>query len=280
MAGDVALVVFVDGEAEILRGGEDFWVVGGDFIACELFAYEAVVGFVGVEAFDDPVAVGPDVGAVGVLVVAIAFRVTGEVEPMLGPALSITGGLEESVDEGFVCGGGWVVQESVDFGGGRGESVEVEGRAADELLAVCLGGGGEFQFGVFGGDETIDFVFRPSDACRGWDGVSERFEEPVVALFFGKSALGDDDLFVIGRPRSAEAHPLFEGRDFSVREFVSGRHFEVFVGLANGLDEGRFVGVAGDDGWAGVSSGFEIADVVDAEAPFLFFFAVALEAVF
>ena len=280
LAGDVALVVFVDGETEVLRSRQDFWVVGGDFIAGELFAHEAVVGFVGVKAFDDPISVRPDVGTVGVLVVAIAFGVTGEVEPMLGPALPVTGGLEESVDEGFVCGGGWVVQEGVDFGGGWGESVEVEGRAPDELLTVCLRGGGEFQLGVFCGDETIDFVFCPCAACFWWNGFSEGFEEPVVALLFGKSALGDDDLFVIDGPRSPEAHPLFEGRDFGVREFVSGRHFEVFVGLANGLDEGRFVGVAGDDGGSGITAGFEVGDVVDAEPPFLFFFAVALETVF
>ena len=46
------------------------------------------------------------------------------------------------------------------------------------------------------------------------------------------------------RPRRAELHPLFEDRDFLVRQLLLRRHLEVGILVADRLDDQRLVRIA------------------------------------
>lgn len=77
---------------------------------------------------------------------------------------------------------------------------------------------------------------------------------PVLAGARHVEGGGDDGAGAwIGGP---EAYPRFEGGDFFRGEFTADAvfergHLEVFVGVANRLNEEALVGVAGDEGGAG-----------------------------
>ena len=110
----------------------------GQEVAGELFDGEFVEREVAVVGIDDPVAPAGHVTA-GVDVITVRVGEPGGVEPVEGHALAVTGGVEESVHEPLIGVGPAVGEEGVDFGRGRRQAGQVEGRAADQRGAVGLG---------------------------------------------------------------------------------------------------------------------------------------------
>ena len=76
---------------------------GGQQVACDLFLHEAVVGFVRVEAVHHVVAVTPRVAEGDVLIKAVRVCVTRHVQPVPAPALAVSSGGEQAVDEISDC---------------------------------------------------------------------------------------------------------------------------------------------------------------------------------
>ena len=85
----VALVPFVNAEPKESGANQSFRIVRGEFIGCQLFPDELVVGLVFVERTDDIVPVAPGVGTVAVGTIAITFSIAYHIEPVLSPALAI-----------------------------------------------------------------------------------------------------------------------------------------------------------------------------------------------
>src|SRR5206468_7202881 len=71
------------------RGHAGIGIVRPQLIAGDLLADEAVVRLVGVESFDDIVAVTPGVRTRLVALEAFAFRIAGQFQPVTGPTLSV-----------------------------------------------------------------------------------------------------------------------------------------------------------------------------------------------
>ena len=143
LAAHVALIVFINRVTEVGSTDEYLRIVGRNFVACELLAHEAVVGFVGIQAADDPVAVAPRGGAEKIGAVAVAVRVAHEVEPVLRPALAVARAREQFVHEALGCIGARIVNEGVQLSRARRQAMQIEVEAARELLAARLGRGGE-----------------------------------------------------------------------------------------------------------------------------------------
>ncbi len=61
----------------------------GQQIARQLLGEEAIVWLVGIESANDPVAVAPGLGPLGVAFIAVGLGVAGHVEPVLCPALAV-----------------------------------------------------------------------------------------------------------------------------------------------------------------------------------------------
>ena len=237
-------------EADEAEGGEVLSVEGGEAVGGELVEDELVVGQVGVEGGDDPIAigVGPGVALGGVDGVVDGVGVAGEVEPVAAPAFAVVGGGEEAVDEFGVGVGGRVGGEGFDFGGGGGETGEVEADAADESAPV--GGRGEGE--AFGGEALGE---QAVDSARGADGF---LEGPQL---LGGGALGD-----LAGHGGAVFDPTCKVGDDLFRQGRAGGHLQRLVGAAEGAEEEARVGVAGDEDGAGVASRGEAGGGVEPEA--------------
>ncbi len=98
LSDGVAVIVFVRSKAEETGGGEGFRIVGIKFVTSELFAEEAVVGFVFLKGANDVIAVAECFGSEAVDAVAVALCESDEVEPMAGPFYAMTRRVEEAVD--------------------------------------------------------------------------------------------------------------------------------------------------------------------------------------
>ena len=158
--GGVA-VALADGEEA--GGGDEIGVVGrlsltGEDVAGDLSGEKSVVGHVGIEGPDHPVAVAA--GFADGVVGAVAGRVgvAGDVEPVASPALSVGTRSEEPVDDPLPGIGGGVVEKGADLGGRRREAGEIEGDAAEE--GAPIGERRRFQPSSFqpGDDEAVDVV--------------------------------------------------------------------------------------------------------------------------
>ncbi len=206
LSDGVAVVVFVRSEAEETGGGEGFGIVGIEFVAGELFAEEAVVGFIFLKGADDVIAVAECFGAEAVDAVAVALCESDEVEPMSGPFHAMSRGVEEAVDgvgEGL---GGGIVFEGLDFFGGWGEAGEVECDAAQEGVRVGFGCGDETVFTEACFDEGVDGVLG---AYGGNGRVGDGLDGPPLAIFGGDFVALTSDHFLRGifGPRRSSDDP-------------------------------------------------------------------------
>ena len=193
-------------------------------VACELFDGEAVVGLVGVERADDPVAVRPDAAA-RVARVAGAVGIAREVEPAAGPVLA-EGRLREVVVDDLALRG---ARETRQLGGRRRQAGEVEGRAADEQGLVGAGGEAELLLTQALEQERVD---RVGLAVRGDRDRGHGFVGPVLAP---RRALGDPGL---------EQGQLFGGNRLML---LRRRHDLLGVLRFDALDERAQLGLAGHD---------------------------------
>lgn len=148
--------------------------------------------------------------------------------------------VEEAVDEFFVGFRSVVGEEGVDFIDGGRETGQIEGEAADECDLVGFGRGIEAFLFEARQNEFVDFV-----------------ASPFFFLHFGRAGLFDFLVSPGPLPFGAFFDPLLQCVDLDGSQFLAafgGRHVIVFIGGDDALDDGAFVGVAGDDG---VFSGFE-----------------------
>ena len=88
------------------KSGRHDLILGGvrQLIAGELLDNELIVGQIPVKRVDDPVAVEPDV-AHGILLVAVAVRIAGRIQPLAAPALAVVRAGKEFVDPAQINGG-------------------------------------------------------------------------------------------------------------------------------------------------------------------------------
>ena len=166
IAGFVVLglsATFLGREEETVKGGADLGFLVGtrEEVTGELFACEAVKGLVGVEGFDDVVAVRVDVSW-GVGVVPDGVCKADDIQPVLRHLFAIVWACQQAVNEIFVGVRRLVVDESLNFGIGRWEAGQVKGQAPDEGAAVSLWAGLETDFGKAALDQKVDgmFAFR------------------------------------------------------------------------------------------------------------------------
>ena len=115
---------------------------GAEFVAGQHLDDHLVVGLVGVERFDDPVAPAPDVRLAladfGAVTVPVA--VSPDIHPVPAPALAIMRAVEQPIDDLLVGVGRFVGQKSLHFGARRRQADQVEIDAPQQALAWPPGG--------------------------------------------------------------------------------------------------------------------------------------------
>ena len=252
----------------------------GQEVAGDLLQHEAVVGKVGVEGPDDviPVAVGQrDV------VIKLMPGTLGEpsqVEPVPRPALAVVGRGEQPIDQPGISVGRGIGHERLDLGGLGRQADQVEGQAADQGPTVGFGRGLETLRLQLRQDEAVDRVARPRLVLDlGRRGIFDRLEAPVSGALAeversdlrGRAGLGRH------RPGGSALDPLGQDGDLLGRELGLRRHPEVF-GVADGLDQEALLGLAGEQGRAGVATFQGVGQAIEPQAPLGLALAVAREA--
>ena len=241
--------------------------VGGELLDDEL-----VVRLIGIERVDDVVAIGPRSieGLDGTITLqALRVGITGGVEPVAGPALTVVGRSEQTVDRAlddsiqraaslaFPCGhivhgeGGVVIAgEGVDFDARGRQADQVIGKTAEERFTVRGGAGLEALLIEFREQEGIDFVLAPGGVAElGRHGeFADRLEGPVAARLVGKTG----ELGAAGTGGSWCAHldPLLKGRDLRVGKLgalLARRHRKIRIRLMDGKDQHGFLDIARHD---------------------------------
>ena len=129
-------------------------------------------------------------------------------------------------------------------------------------------GGGDVLLGEGGVDEVVDGL-GGVEGGEGLEGpplfAALEYSGPVG--FFGELFFGR---WVIAGVGGTGGDPLFEvGEDVGVEFGAVFGHFEIGVFVADGLEEERCGGVAGDEGRAGVAAGLPAGARVEEEAAFL-----------
>ena len=110
----------------------------GKEVAGQLERREAVEGHVGIKGPDDPVAESPD-RARGIVGVAGAVGVTGEVEPLPGLMLAVAVVGQQPVDVAFVGIRRRIGDEGIDLLRRRRQADQIEGEAAGKHCPIGLG---------------------------------------------------------------------------------------------------------------------------------------------
>ncbi len=118
-------------------------IVGLELVAGELEGDESVIGHVGIERLDDPVAIPPGVGAGLVELEAVGVGIAGQVEPVLRLTLAVVRAGQEPVNLRFHRLRRPIGLERGDLLGSRRQADQVEAQAAEQRRAVGLGSVGQ-----------------------------------------------------------------------------------------------------------------------------------------
>ena len=285
----LALRVVALGAHRQVAGGDELLgpllvIGGGQQVARELLAQEAVVGLVGVERGDHVVAVAPRVRVEDVRFLAARFREPRNVQPMAAPALAEARGGKQLVHQVFVRAFGTITLEGLDLLRRGRQAGEVEAQAADQRAAVGIGSGRKTGKLHAREHELVHRRLHPRAVVHEWRrGLARGLVAPELAalgnvqvgagrrgrrwaLHASRAGRNGRRGLQRVRMRRAHRHPLLERLDGLGRELCLGRHLEVLVVVSNRGDEQAVVWVTRDDRWSGVAAGQDGGQRIELEA--------------
>ncbi len=165
------------------RGDSRLRIVGRDLVAGKLQCDESIVGQIGVERVDYPVAVSPRFGAELIVLETVGLGEPRQVEPVLTPPLAVVGRSEQPVDQSFVGVGRVVGDECVDLVRRGGQSHQIERQAADQRDAIGFGQRLQVALRQTLGNEAVDRAARILQVGRHGNGRSrQRRKRPMLSV--------------------------------------------------------------------------------------------------
>ena len=260
--------------------------VGRQFIAGELLGEESVVGHVGVEGIDAPIAVAPDLRPQFVALEAIGIGVANGIEPGDGKMLAIGGAGKEPVDKPLDRVVGLVGDEGLHLVGGRREPRDIERHPAHERAPVGAGVGPDSRRGEPVVEEGVDDR-RGGGALiadrRRHSWPDERLERPqidslpapapryrIARILPGRAHRAA--IVVLRRRRARPWRPRGDPR-LDQRDLVPGQrlvrrhrgHGRILP--ADGTNQEAGVGIPRYDRWAGLPPASEVRSRIEREPP-------------
>jgi hypothetical protein len=223
-----------------------------DLVGGQLLGEEAVEGQVLVEGADDVIAVGVGVGpdAVGAVHehAVLGVGVAGHVQPVAGPALAVGRRGQQPLHHLLVSAGRGVALEGPDLGHRRRQAGQVERDPADQGAAVGRRRGRQPLFLQLRQDEVVNRVGGPVGVPDGGQGrPADRPVGPVPAR--GREVDAPRLPRRRGGPAArvggAQGDPALEVCDHGRRQRALGRHAQVFVRVAEGLEQQAVARLAG-----------------------------------
>ena len=150
-------------------------------ITCQLPDRELVETKVLVEGSDDPVPPDP-LPRVAILLKPVAVGIAGGIEPGQRHSLAIVGAGHQPIDNGFVSLFTGVIDEVINFLGGRRKSRQIDRQSFDECRPVRFGGRSQPFRLQFGQNKSIDWRLDPFGFSNGGLGRSGRCDKGPVRL--------------------------------------------------------------------------------------------------
>ena len=229
-------------EREEAGGGPVFelrGVVGsGKKISGQLFLHELIVRLVLIERANHVIAIPPCVPVHQVLVEPVRIGITGYIEPVPRPSLSIMRRGQQAVYDFCERIETGVGQERVHFLRCRGQPGQIECGAADQ--GALIGRGRRLQAFQFerAQDEGVDRRLNPRDILYGRRfRRHRRHKSPVSRRWPFGAACGR------GAPGSTHFDPSFDKRNIAVLQLAGGRHFQA-ARLHHGIHQQALGGLA------------------------------------
>ena len=257
-------------------GGDDFLRaillgVRRHEVAGDLLADELVEGLVRIERGDHVVAITPRVLGEGVVRGADHIGVAGEIEPVPGPAFAKSTRTQQPIHDFFAGVRRAIVFKRGDVCQRRWQPGQVETDAAQPGRVVRVGHGAHGGCFQFCEDEAIKRIERPRPVRHARRcGIGHGLKRPEFFPF------GEVDRPALRRDRAgpridgALLHPLLENRDFPGGQLLLGRHLQIFIRVAHGLDQQALFDVTGQDDWPAVAAGLPSGPRIESEPAFDF----------
>ena len=193
-------------------------------ISGDLPAGEFVIGEIGVQRANDPVAVGPRVGPNRIALESVGLTKADDIQPMPCPAFSVVRAGEQAVNQFLVRGGRLVGDKRLHFVGRGRQANQVERHPADQRTAIRRPQGRE----RFPGQAV---VHKPVNRMLGrsfWQVRScDRPKRPPVVA---GTLLGAEPERVdpVAAPLRPGLDPLTDQLPFGLRQWFAGRHLTRF----------------------------------------------------
>ena len=205
-------------------------------------------------ALDHPVAIAPGerIGRIGRFGGRVVFAVAGDVEPVAAPALAVLRRGEELFDHLRVGAFGGILGEGFDLFVAGAQAGQVEVGALNQRARIGPGRRGQLLGFEFVQHEEVDLFPGPCLLLHDRRRPSESPAETPTTC----DRLPGRSSCALSRPlgcrlgaRIGRAHldPLLESLDLLRRQLLLGRHREVRIGPADGLDQPAFFDIAGDE---------------------------------
>ena len=246
------------------------------FVPRQLHAQELVVGQVGIERFDHPVAIVVCPRSKPIELVAATFCKPDDIQPVPRPAFPIMLALQQRVDDLLECLRRFVCDEGCHLFRSRRQSNHIEICPAYQLLFRDWSIRGQPQGIVFGSDKAIDRGQHPRcifDVRRGCDG--QGLKRPELAPFL---QVDDSHRLYRNLPHSRinrpHVDPLHEISDDLIRQLTTGGHLDAVI--SESLNQQAVSRLPLDYGRARIAPVQQAGGKIDVQAAFQLLLLVGL----
>ena len=142
-------------------GDQRLMIAGLHVVAGQLEREEPIVGEIGVQRADNPIAIAPGIGPLGVELEAVRVGVMRQVEPVLPPAHAVFRAREQAIDQTFISIRPRITEERRDLVGRWRPPGQVERDPANQRDPARRRRVAEAQLFELAKDEPIDRVTNP-----------------------------------------------------------------------------------------------------------------------
>ena len=126
-----------------------------------MFTQKLIVRLIAVKGVDDPVTVFDGLTDRVIGTITRRVRVARDIQPVAAPALAVSFGIEQSIDDFVESIRLTVVKKCVDFLGGGRQAGEVKRGAPNQCSLVCPWYRSQFFRVESGANETVDSCLAP-----------------------------------------------------------------------------------------------------------------------
>ena len=214
-------------------------------VASKLLTHELIVGLVGVQRIDDPVAIAKRQREQHIVTTAARLRIAGDIQPVATPALTKARRIQQLFNLRLEVPGWCLI---------RRQTGQIKSDPAVHLLCRGIRDRTHPLRLERGKNESIHVRLRPRSVLHGWNlRFGDGLKGPVLATLLDVDRACDGLRHSVPRIGRAPADPLFKIRDDFGRKPLLRGHLEIAL-IVHGLDQQAALHISGHHGRCGVAA--------------------------